>query len=365
MAQSRRRKIRVLIVSDGKRGHVHQSEGVVRKMRNIAARKIEIRMGKLSYLFLILIALLARYLRFSRGFIWLCLQRVMRVSLVSLVKFSPDMIISAGSLTHPATYLLGRIWNARTVVCMRPSVLPPKSFDLVVVPRHDSRRCRGDNVIYTMGATSTITEGYIFAEAVALYSRLKGSITRPIGLLVGGNSAFNYLDADTTREIVQEILLACEENDFSILCCSSRRTPPEAERILETELGSHKRCAYLLLASESAENPVPGIIGLCEVVVVTEDSVSMVSEIIAGGKSAVVVEIGKKKKQSKFEIMYKELMEENLITYTKAAGLNRSVVEALARRREAVRALDESGRVAAEIEQRFFTAGGGTGVRQE
>lgn len=360
------RRKKVLIVSDGKRGHVHQTEGVLHKMRGAVGRKVEIRMTRGGYWLLLAFVLFSRRFRFSRGFIWARVKRAL-VGIQGLERFSPDVIISAGSLTHPVTYLLGKVWNARTVVCMAPSVLSPRDFDLVVAPRHDRERCRGGNVIYTIGAASNVSEGTIFAEAVALYSKLKGRVTRPVGLLFGGDSAARRMDVETAREILGETLLACEENDLTLLCCTSRRTPAAVEELIEKELASHPRCAYLLLASKDPENPVPGIIGLSEAVVVTDDSVSMVSEIATGGKPAVVVEIGRKGNGSKFDRLFSELAEEHFIIYTKAEGLSRGISEALDMRREGGRALDEAGRVAMEIEKRFFSgpAGGGSGVRKE
>ncbi|MEW5947116.1 MAG: ELM1/GtrOC1 family putative glycosyltransferase [bacterium] len=362
-AVARKRKRRVLIISDGKRGHVHQTEGIVSRMTNVVAKKAEVRMGKAYCFFLVFVAILSRLMPISRAVLWLFLSRAVRASLPALVKFSPDLIISAGSLTHPVTYLLGRIWNARTVVCMRPSLLSASDFDLVVAPRHDQHRCGADNVIFTMGATSTITEGHIFAEGVALYSRLKGRVTRPLGLLVGGDSACNFLDVHTAKEIINETLLACEENGLTLLCCSSRRTPPAVETLMLEALEDNPLCAYLLLASRSPENPVPGIIGLSEVVVCTEDSVSMVSEIITGGRSAVVVETGKRRKDNKFERFFRELVSEDYIIYTKPEFLSRAVAEAFEGKKGGAKPVDETKRVAMEIERRLFAADGGTGVR--
>ncbi|HOO55367.1 MAG TPA: ELM1/GtrOC1 family putative glycosyltransferase [bacterium] len=360
-----KRKWRVLIVSDGKRGHVHQTEGVVRKLHNVIGKKFEITIGKGYYLFLVFISIIARHVSFSHPFILFLVQKVTKSSMSSLIKFSPDLIISAGSFTHPVTYLLSKIWNSKTVVCMRPSLLSVEDFDLVVVPRHDEYRCRGGNIIYTMGATSHISEGFIFAEAAALYPKLKGEVKRPIGLLIGGNSSRNFITPEMAQEIVGEVLLACEENEISVLTTTSRRTPLEAEKNVKEQLEEHPNSAYLLLASESNDNPVPGIIGMCEVVIVTEDSVSMVSEIISGGKYAIVVKVGRSRKGFKFEKLFNDLMDEQYITYTSIEGINRSVTEVLKRKKRGFKPLDESRKVAVEIERRFFGEGSGTGVKRE
>lgn len=358
-------KRRVLIISDGKRGHVHQTEGVVRKLHNVVGKKLEIQMSKPYYLFLVLMSFLSRRIKFSQPLILFWIQKVTNASMASLIKFAPDIIISAGSFTHPVTYLLSKVWDSKTVVCMRPSLLSPSDFNLVVAPRHDQHRCGGKNIIYTMGATSHISEGFIFAEAVTLYPKLKGNVRKPIGLLIGGNSALNYITPEMARELLQEVLLVCEENGLSLLTTTSRRTPLGVETVVREELKEHPNSAYLLLASESGENPVPGIIGLCEVVIATEDSVSMVSEVISGSKFAVVVKVGCKKKPNKFERLLQDLMDEQYITYTSIGGINRSITDVLAMKRRGVKPLDESQKVAMEIERRFFSNGTGTGVIRE
>jgi hypothetical protein len=358
-------KLKVLIVSDGKRGHAHQTEGVVRKMPNAIGRKLEIRMSKAYYLFLVLMSYLARRIKFSQPLILFWIQKITDFSVESLIKFSPDIIISAGSLTHPVTFLLSKVWSAKTVVCMRPSLLSIDDFDLVVAPRHDQHNCRGHNVIYTMGATSDISEGYIFAEAAALYPKLKGDVRHPIGLLIGGESALNYISPEMAAAMLDKILPLCEQLGLSLLTTTSRRTQPRTEAAIKRRLADHPNNAYLLLASENPNNPVPGIIGLSEIVIVTEDSVSMVSEIISGGKYAIVVKVGSKKSRNKFEKLFQDLMDEQYITYTSIENLGRGIAEVLRLKRRGFKPLDESRKVAIEIERLFFGNGSGTGVIQE
>ncbi|MFA6448164.1 MAG: ELM1/GtrOC1 family putative glycosyltransferase [bacterium] len=358
-------KRRVLIVSDGKRGHVHQTEGVVRKLPNSIGKKLEIRMSKPYYLFLVAMSCLARRFNFSQPLILFWIQRVTETKVANLIKFSPEIIISAGSITHPVTFLLGRIWDAKTVICMRPSLLSNDDFDLVIAPRHDQRRCLGDNVIYTMGATSDISEGFIFAEAVTLYAKLKTDVKRPFGLLVGGDSSLNFISAEMAGSMMDEILKACSDFGLSLLTTTSRRTAPAAEKAIRGRLEGSPANAYTLFASESPDNPVPGIIGLCEIVIVTEDSVSMVSEIISGGKYAIVVKVGRKKNRNKFEGLFQDLMDEQYITYTDIKDLNKSISDALRKSKRGFKALDESKKVAIEIERLFFGNGSGTGVIQE
>jgi hypothetical protein len=50
----------------------------------------------------------------------------------------------------------------------------------------------------------------------------------------------------------------------------------------------------LLLASEDDWNPVPGMLGLCEQVLCTEDSVSMISEAATAGRRPIVLGVPRK-----------------------------------------------------------------------
>jgi len=354
----------VLIVSDGKRGHVHQTEGVVRKLHNVVGKKLEITVTKPYYIFLVLMSFLARRMKFSQPLILFWIQKTTGASMASLMKFSPDLIISAGSLTHPVTFLLGKIWNCRTVICMRPSILSPRDFDLVIAPRHDERRCRGENIIYTMGATSHISEGFIVSEGMTLWAKLKPAIIkdieenhhRPLGLLVGGDSALNLIPPEMGGALARETLKTCQANNLYLFSTTSRRTAADTELAVRREIENHPRNAYLLLASESPENPVPGIIGLCEIVIVTEDSVSMVSEIISGGKHAVVVMVGRRKKQNKFQRLFEDLRDEQYITYTTIENLAEDISTLLGMKKQGLKPFDESRKVATEIEKRFFMA---------
>ncbi len=74
---------------------------------------------------------------------------------------------------------------------------------------------------------------------------------------------------------------------------TSRRTPKEAEDALTLLAEGKKSARMLLLASKDPFNPVPGMLGLCSVIFVTEDSVSMVSEAVTAGRTVYLVRTGR------------------------------------------------------------------------
>jgi mitochondrial fission protein ELM1 len=79
------------------------------------------------------------------------------------------------------------------------------------------------------------------------------------------------------------------ETGAYLLATSSRRTPPWADEILKAALKGQKQCPLLVIANESnLKGAVPGILGLSDVLVVSGESISMVSEAIVSGKPVVV-----------------------------------------------------------------------------
>ncbi|MGH9614939.1 MAG: ELM1/GtrOC1 family putative glycosyltransferase, partial [Bryobacteraceae bacterium] len=75
------------------------------------------------------------------------------------------------------------------------------------------------------------------------------------------------------------------EDGTRIVITASRRTPPEAMARLKAALGEDPDVS---LWSPEAENPYLGILSLADRLVVTSDSVSMISEALATGAGVEV-----------------------------------------------------------------------------
>ena len=74
---------------------------------------------------------------------------------------------------------------------------------------------------------------------------------------------------------------------------TSRRTSPEACEVMSLLVPLYPSVRMLLIASRDAFNPVPGMLGLCSRLFVTEDSVSMVSEAITAGREVFLLRVGR------------------------------------------------------------------------
>ena len=76
---------------------------------------------------------------------------------------------------------------------------------------------------------------------------------------------------------------------MDILIATSRRTPARLEQMLYKEFKKYPACPLLILANqENVSEAVGGILCLSDIIVVSGDSISMVSEAASSGKDTVV-----------------------------------------------------------------------------
>ncbi len=281
--------MQVIILSDGIRGHFHQSLGVgkwlERLLNNAEIKKIKIiEVPKFRGIKkIILFKILARRLKthnenFSRK--WLDMAGFKIPDYINLN--SRDYIfISAGSSAAPFNLALANITGCKSVVIMNPSILGVKPFNFAIVPEHD--KINYENAINTLGAPNHI---YIpdLKEAAEKFK----NVTRKkiIAVLIGGNDA-NY---KITPEWAEKVLTPLKEIDAGILITTSRRTGKDVDD--EIYKIFKDRAEFILLASRDPDqNPVPAMLGKASHVLVTEDSVSMVSESVTAGFKAGLLRV--------------------------------------------------------------------------
>ncbi|MDD5566111.1 MAG: ELM1/GtrOC1 family putative glycosyltransferase, partial [Candidatus Omnitrophica bacterium] len=153
----------ILILSDGKAGHLRQSQAAANILRDaFLGRGIRSRIcivqvhSKGTFLkhCLSLSALFAgKYC--CQGCMW-CLRKTLQESAYkTLATANPDVVISCGSQIAGINFLIARENAAKSVVLMRPGLLSTRRFDLVIMPRHD-KPVRRKNVVITDGSLNLV-----------------------------------------------------------------------------------------------------------------------------------------------------------------------------------------------------------------
>jgi mitochondrial fission protein ELM1 len=198
----------------------------------------------------------------------------------------PDVLIATGRHSVAASILVRQLSRGftRTVQLQNP-VIAPRHFDLVVTPRHDN--LSGANVVVTRGALHRVTPALLKQGADQLGWRLQ-HLKRPyVSVLIGGSNSVYKLDEHTMRSLVSRLTASARAIKGSLLVTPSRRTGQENIDILRDGLVGTPHYIWL----GQGDNPFFGFLGLADFIVVTADSVNMVSEAASTGKPVYVAKL--------------------------------------------------------------------------
>jgi mitochondrial fission protein ELM1 len=192
----------------------------------------------------------------------------------TLVPPWPKLVIAAGRRAAPVALWLKRTSGARLVHVMRPGIAPGR-FDLLVIPVHDAP-VPAANILQVIGAPHRMTPAVLAGAAQHLAPRI-AELPRPrVALLVGGPVRAEGLDPVLARDLATRVAALALAAGGSVMATTSRRTGRAAEEALSAGLDSVPHLLHRF--GQAGENPYAGLLGAADAIVVTGDSVSMLSE---------------------------------------------------------------------------------------
>jgi hypothetical protein len=156
--------------------------------------------------------------------------------------------------------------------------IDPAHWDAVVAPLHD--QLSGANVLTPMGSLNTIDDSWLIdgRESCPALSELP----QPrVGVLLGGPRKGLSLDEEYARQLAGHLLDRHRREGGSLLVLGSRRTPTALIAIFRQAFRSVP--GLIWATPEDGTNPYPGVLGWADRLVVTPDSVNMLSEACAAG----------------------------------------------------------------------------------
>ncbi len=190
----------------------------------------------------------------------------------------PDLVIGCGRNAAAPALAIRQASGGRTVAAQ---VQDPRvghdEFDMLVVPEHD--RLRGPRVVVTRGAVHGVTAERLAAER-RRFPALE-ELPRPIlAVLIGGANRTYRLNLPRLGEIADAIAGAVRESGGSAVVTPSRRTGAAGLALLRERLAGVPGHIW----DGEGANPYYAYLAVADAVLVTADSVSMVSEAAATGK---------------------------------------------------------------------------------
>ncbi len=289
---------RVVVLSDGRAGHLHQSMAVVEAMRRRRAQdgvgdRIFCEELVIQYKNSFMRSLMRAVSIVTRGqlpFRTLWLKAALtRVSYKRMRRVYADVVISCGSSLQDVNIWIKKENKAKSVLIMKPSV-SQDLFDAIILPQHD-KVLSGERIFVTEGALSAIRQEDLSKESQKLNSELVlDRYSMKIGLLVGGDTTKIQFQPALFEKWMQSLQQFCVQKSAAVIATSSRRTPIWAEQVMKNHFLDKAVCPYLIIANEAnREGGVSAILGLCDWVIVTGESMSMVSEAVMAGKPVLVV----------------------------------------------------------------------------
>lgn len=163
----------------------------------------------------------------------------------------------------------------RTVQILDPRI-DPAAFDLVLAPAHDS--LRGSNVIATRGALHAVDAAWL-ARARLEWARF-GALPAPrTAVLLGGTNRALSLDRAYWRGLASKLGHWLHRDGGSLLLTTSRRSPDWLRAAARAEFSAVPGLQWH--DPDDGPNPYAGLLAWADRLVVTPDSVNLLSEACA------------------------------------------------------------------------------------
>jgi len=196
----------------------------------------------------------------------------------------PDLLIATGRQSVALAAAIRRKSAGKTfAVQIQSPHVPAGWFDLIVTPRHD--RLDGPNVIATRGSLHRITPQVLDAAAAKFAGRLAHFPRPRVAVLIGGSNKCYTMTPAIAKTLAGQLAALAREAGAGLMITASRRTGAANERLLRAALSGDAIDFW----DGRGDNPYFAYLALADAIIVTCDSVNMVSEACATGKPVHVV----------------------------------------------------------------------------
>ena len=313
--------MKVVILSDNRPGHYKQSLGIVQKLPECRTEwlEVEFRQKWRDNLLRIFMCIFGG-MSLPTPFIQTLLQWSLVPETYSGVSRlqNADVILSTGSSVAAVNLLLGRMLDAKTVTCRRPSPIGTRYFDLAILPMISWHNAVGkSNICKTIGVPNPISPEMLNTERERLKFELNLSDCQRIGILLGGTDRHETITTSDAAKLSEICETVAKEMDAQILVTTSRRTPPDVVASLSSTLQHTNWCPLFIVPDIPSEiaDPYQAILALSDLLIVTADSFSMVCEAASSGRQVSVLMLSAEKARLPKRHEVYQYMEEHAIVH--------------------------------------------------
>jgi mitochondrial fission protein ELM1 len=191
----------------------------------------------------------------------------------------PSVAIGCGRTSALFTRQLRGLSHGQcyTVQILDPRI-DPANWDAVMAPRHD--QLQGANVLAPMGSLNPVDDDWL-ADGRDSCPALAELPQPRVGVLLGGPRKGIVLDTRYAGQLANHLVNRHRREGGSLLVLASRRTPAVLIELFRQTF--HAIPGLVWAGPDDGSNPYPGVLGWADRLVVTPDSVNMLSEACAVG----------------------------------------------------------------------------------
>lgn len=223
----------------------------------------------------------------------------------------PDIIISSSQYAIPYALAIRKANQGyTTLIHIQKPPIAFTQFDAVIAPLHD--HAQGDNVIHTLGATHDVNEQTLATARNEFLARFKPFRAPYFSIFIGGSSKNYTLTHEYMAQLANTILEIAKHYPGTLLISGSRRTGAENMTYLERRC---KEVRNIYLYNNVGKNPYMGMLALADKIMITDDSVSMISEACFTGKPVYLLRLPGQQQRRKITEFINEAIKRNHIRY--------------------------------------------------
>jgi mitochondrial fission protein ELM1 len=185
----------------------------------------------------------------------------------------PSLAVGCGGMAGAVLAALRR--KSMRVVQIQNPRMDIGRFDLIIANHHDE--LTGPNVFVARTALHRVTPERLTAEAEAWRGRFAPYRRPLVAVLLGGSNGRFRLDRDAGARLAADLATMADRDKVSVVVTPSRRTDPAVTDLIRTALAPSGGWVWDFIG----DNPYFAMLALADLIVVTQDSVSMISEAVA------------------------------------------------------------------------------------
>jgi mitochondrial fission protein ELM1 len=202
----------------------------------------------------------------------------------------PELVIMAGRMNEtPAKWIRKQSGGRSRIVVIGRNWTPPAELDCLITTRQFRLPLHRNTLVNTFPLHLTTREG-LAAAAQHWAPRVSGLPGPYLAVMVGGTSGPYVFSRETARRLGREASALARKLGASLLVSTSARTSRGAARALE--LAIDVPCHFHRFRPDDNDNPYLGFLALADDIIVTGDSLSMLTEACMTGRPVHIFEFG-------------------------------------------------------------------------